>query len=98
MNHIYKLILFLSVLTLGCKPSVKEEIKVIQKIDSLDMNIYSKRGDKIYSITSPHSTFDNNALKFQFKNTTINIFNGEDTKYIINSDESTLSENNKVLK
>ena len=67
MNHIYKLIIFLSVLTLGCKPSVNEENKVIQKIDSLDMNIFSKRGDKIYSITSPHSTFDNNELKFQFK-------------------------------
>ncbi len=98
MNNIYRLIIFLSFFNLGCTPNVIEENKVIQKIYSLDMNIYSKRGDKIYSITSPYSSYDNNKLKFQLKNTTINIFNGEETKYIINSDESTLSENNKLLK
>ena len=97
MNNIYRLIIFLPLFMLGCVPNVVDENKVIQKIDSLDMNIYSKRGDKIYSITSPHSTFDNNALKFQFKNTTINIFHLGETKYIIDSDESTLSDNNKFI-
>ena len=82
---------------LGCAPNIINENKVMQKMDNLDMNIFSKTGVKIYSITSPYSTY-NSDLEFQLKNTTINIFNGEDTKYIINSDESTLSENNKVLK
>ena len=62
------------------------------------MNFFSKRGDKIYSITSPYSSYNNFELIFQLKNTTINIFNGEETKYIINSDYSTLSDNNKLLK
>ena len=83
---------------LGCAPNVIDENKVIQKIDSLDMNIFSKRGDKIYSITSPNSSYDNIELKFELKKPIINILNGEETKYIISSEESTLSDNNKLLK
>ncbi|MCR8540257.1 MAG: LPS export ABC transporter periplasmic protein LptC [Prochlorococcus marinus CUG1439] len=97
MNNINRLIIFFPFVILGCAPNVIEEYKVIQKIDSLDMNIFSKRGDKIFSITSPYSSYDNNDLKFELKNTTIDIFNGEETKYIIYSDESTLSEKNKLL-
>ena len=98
MNNIYRLIIFLPFLILGCGPNVIEENKVIQKIDSLDMKIYSKDGDKIYAITSPKSSYNISELKFKLKNPTINVFNGEEIKYIINSDESTLSENNKLLK
>ena len=83
---------------LGCTPNVIDENKVIQKIDSLNMNIFSKRGDKIYSITSPNSSYDKIELEFQLKKPIINIFNGEKTKYIISSEESTLSDNNKLLK
>ena len=83
---------------LGCTPNVIDKNKVIQKIESLDMNIFSKRGNKIYSITSPNSSYDNIELKFELKKPTINIFNGEKTKYIISSEESTLSDNNKLLK
>ncbi len=97
MSRIYKLI-FLPFFILGCKPNVIEENKIIQRINNLDMNVFSMRGEKIYSITSPYSSFDKNQLKFQSKNTNINIFNGEEIKYIINSDESTLSDNNKLLK
>ena len=83
---------------LGCSPNVIDENKVIQKIESLDMTIFSKSGDKIYSITSPNSSYDNIDLEFNLKNPTINILNGEETKYIISSEESTLSDNNKLLK
>ena len=83
---------------LGCAPNVIDENKVIQKIESLDMTIFSKSGDKIYSITSPNSSYDNIELKFDLKNPIINILNGEETKYIITSEESTLSDNNKLLK
>ena len=82
----------------GCTPNVMEENKVIQKIDSLDMNIFSKSGDKIYSITSPNSSYNNIELKFELKKPIINIFNGDEIKYIISSEESTLSDNNKLLK
>ena len=98
MSKIFTLIIFLPVFVLGCKSKVIEENKFTQRINSLDMNIFSMRGEKIYSITSPYSSFDKNQLKFKSKNTNINIFNGEEIKYIINSDESTLSENNQLLK
>ena len=98
MSKIFNLIIFLPVFVLGCKSKVIEENKFTQRINSLDMNIFSMRGEKIYSITSPYSSFDKNQLKFKSKNTNINIFNGEEIKYIINSDESTLSENNQLLK
>jgi len=83
---------------LGCSPNVINENKVIQKIDSLDMTIFSKSGDKIYSITSPNSSYNNIELEFDLKNPIINILNGEEIKYIISSEESTLLDNNKLLK
>jgi len=83
---------------IGCAPNVIDDNKVIQKIDSLDMTIFSKSGDKIYSITSPNSSYDNIQLKFELKKPIINILNGKETKYIISSEESTLSDNNKLLK
>ncbi len=98
MSNIYKLIIFLPLFILGCAPNVIDENKVIQKIDSLDMTIFSKSGEKIYSITSPNSSYNNIELKFELKKPIINILNGEETKYIISSEESTLSNNNKLLK
>ena len=97
MNKIYRLIYFLPIITLGCNSNIIEENKVSQKIDRLDMDIFSNRGEKIYSITSPYSSFDKNKQKFQLKKTIINIFNDQETIYIIRSDESTLSDNNKFL-
>ena len=97
MNKIYKLIIILPLVILGCTTNVNKENKFTKKINSLDLNIFSKNGDKKYSITSPYSIYDNLEDKFYFKKTTINIFYGGYTKYIINSDESTLSDNNKVL-
>ena len=48
---------------LGCAPNVIDENKIIQKIESLDMTIFSKSGEKIYSITSPNSSYDNIELE-----------------------------------
>ena len=98
MKNIYRLIIFLTFVVLGCAPNVSEGNKVIQKINSLDMNIFSNKGDKIYSITSPNSSYNKSELKFELKKPIINIFNGQEIKYIISSEESTLSDNNKLLK
>ena len=97
MSNIYRLIIFLPLFMLGCAQNVIDEDKVIQKIETLDMTIFSKSGDKIYSITSPNSTYDNIELKFDIKKPIINILNGEVTKYIISAKESTLSNYNKLL-
>ena len=97
MSNIYRLIIFFPFFILGCAPNVIDENKVIQKIDNLDMVIYSEKGDKIYSIISPNSTYDKITLNFNLKKTTINIFEGEDIKYIINSDSSKLTNSNKIV-
>ena len=97
MNRIYRLISFFPILILGCTPNVFEESKIKQKIDSLDMIIYSEKGDKIYSIISPNSTYDKIQLNFNLKKTTINIFEGEDIRYVINSDSSKLTNNNEIV-
>ena len=97
MNRIYRLISFLPIFIFGCTPNLIEENIVKQKIDNLDMIIYSNKGDKIYSIISPNSTYDKIQLNFNLKKTTINIFEGEDIKYVINSDSSKLTNNNKIV-
>ena len=98
MSNNYRLIIFLPLFMLGCAQNVIDENKIVQQIDSLDMTIFSKSGDKIYSISSPNSSYDNINLEFNLKNPIINILNGEETKYIISSEESSLSNNNKLLK
>ena len=96
MNNINIFKIFLPLVILGCSPNIVEENRVIQKINSLDMNVFSKKGDKIYSIFSPDSKFDKIKLVFNLKRTTINIFNGEDIEYIINADSSRLLDRNKI--
>ena len=97
MNKIFTSIIILPILILGCTPKLIKEKKVTQRIESLDMNIFSKKGDKVYSITSPNSIYNNIELKFELKNPNINIFKNEEIKYIVSSDVSILSDNNKLL-
>ena len=97
MNKIYKFIILLTFLILGCSPNQIKENKVSKEINNLDLNIYTNSGEKKYSINSPYSIYDKFKNKFHFQKTTINIFKNGITMYIINSDESTLSNNNKIL-
>ena len=97
MNNIYKSIIIFPFLLLGCKPNVTEVNRIMQTIDSLDMNIYSNQGEKIYRIISPNSSYDIIRQTLNLKNTTINLYSNKELKYIINSDESKLSNNNKIL-
>ena len=97
MNNINILKFFFPFIIFGCAPNVLEEKRVIQKINSLDMNVFSKTGDKIYSITSPDSKYDKIKLVFNLKRTTINIFNGKEIKYIVNADSSRLLDKNKIV-
>ena len=97
MNKVFRLLIFLPFFIIGCSPNVIEENKLIQKIENFHMNIFSKGGEKIYSITSPNSKYNKIKLEINLKSTTINIFEGEDIKYIINADSSTLLDNNKIV-
>ena len=97
MNNIYKVLFLFPFFILGCKSNVVEESKFVQKIDNLNMNIYSNLGEKIFSINSPSSSFDKEENSFKLKKTTINLFEDKKRKYIINSNESKLTNNNKIL-
>ena len=97
MNNLYKLILILPIFIIGCAPNIIEKKDFTKEINNLDLNIFSENGEKKYTITSPHSIYDNFKNKFQFQKTTINIFQDDKIKYIINSDESFLSRGNKIL-
>jgi len=96
MNKLCKLLIIIPFFVLGCTPNVIEN-KVTKEINNLNLNIFSNNGDKKYSIKSPYSTYNNFGNKFQFLETTINIFQEGKTKFIINSDKATLSDNNKVI-
>ena len=98
MTNTHRLLIFLLFFLIGCTPNVIEENKLVQKIESLNMNIFSKKGNKIYSISSPDLSYNNSKLKLELKKPIINIFKGEEIKYIIISEESTLSDNNRLLK
>ena len=98
MNNIYKLLLIIPFLVFGCKPIEIKETTLIQRIDNLDLNVYSKEGIKKYSINSPNSIYNLEKNTFQLEKTTINIFKDTEIKYVINSDDSTLSNNNRIVK
>ena len=97
MNKLLKLLIIVPYLILGCKYKPIDEKILLQRIDSLDMNIYSSQGKKIYTIKSPESNYDRDSNTFNLKETTINLYNNEKIKYIINSDQSILSNNNKII-
>ena len=97
MNNLYKSIFILPIFIFGCAPNIIEEKDFAKEINNLSLNIFSENGDKRYSITSPRSIYDNFKNKFEFQKTTINIFQDDKIKFIINSDESSLSRNNKIL-
>ena len=98
MNKLFRLlVIFIPFFIIGCAPNVSEENKITKEINNLNLNIFSKNGDKKYSIKSPYSTYNNLINKFQFQETIINIFDEGKTKFIINSDKAILSDNNKLV-
>ena len=97
MNKLNKLIFIIPFLILGCRPSVVDETRFLQRINSLDMNIFSNEGKKVLTINSPDTSYDKEKLTFNLKETEIKIFEDNKTKYIINSDESKLYNNNQII-
>ena len=97
MKNSLSLISLILFLVIGCKTRSPEKDKIIQKIDTLNMDIYSKEGSKIYSINSPESNYDQKNNIFNLKKTTINIFKDNSIIYTINSNNSKLSDNNRLL-
>ena len=61
------------------------------------MNIYSNEGNRLYSIKSPYSSFDRENSILNLKSSAIKLFTNNKAEYIINSDKSKLSNNNKLI-
>ena len=97
MNNIYKFIYLILFLIYGCKSSNLDGGRITQRINSLDMNIYSNKGELIYSINSPKSYYDKVNHVFNLDKTTILLYKNRIQQYIINSESSKLSNNNKLL-
>ncbi len=97
MNRLYKLLLVLPLIIIGCKNKEIDENYLSQSINTLNMNIFSKEGEKLISIKSPYSKYDKERNTFDLKETTINLFKDNNLEYIINSDNSKLSNNNKLI-
>ncbi len=97
MNRFYKLILLISIIIVGCKTREINNNPISQSINSLYMNIFSNEGKKVLSIKSPYSKYDNKKNTFILKETTINLYNDNKSEYIITSDKSKLSNNNKLV-
>ena len=97
MNKVYCYLALLFLVLSGCRFKGSENNNLLQKIDSLEMIIYSNRGDKLYSINSPESIYDKDKNTFNLKKTSINLFKNKKKQYIINSNTSNLSNNEKIL-
>ena len=97
MNRTYHILLLILIFIAGCKNTDTNIKKINQVIDNFDMNIYSIEGNKLFSIKSPYSYYDKENNSIVLENTTINLFKNSKIEYIINSDNSKLSDNNKLV-
>lgn len=97
MSKFYKLLFIISILISGCNINNIEEKKINQVIDSFNMNIYSNKGEKILLIKSPSSSYDIVKRISNLKQSTIYIYDNNKPQYIIKSNNSILSNNNKLL-
>ena len=97
MNSLFKVLLIFPIIISGCKTSKLDIENISQRFDSLNMNIYSTEGNKLYSIKSPYSSYNKETQVFNLKETTIYLFKNNQPEYIINSDKSKLSNIDKTL-
>ena len=96
MNKLYISLILIPILTYGCRIKDIDNNIYTQSIDSFTMNIFSSKGNKIFTIKSPFSSYNKENNIFNSKDTTIYLFKDNEPQYIINSDNSKLS-NNKLL-
>ena len=97
MNRFHIVLFIIPIMIGGCKTLEIDNKIINQSIDSLNMNIFSNKGMKMISIKSPYSNYDNDKNIFNLKETTIKLFKDNEGEYIITSDKSKLSNNNKLI-
>ena len=89
--------MLIPILISGCNTRDLADDIYSQSIENFNMNIFSSEGKKIFTIKSPYSSYNKEKNIFNLKETTIYLFKENVTEYIINSDNSKLSKNKKLL-
>ena len=97
MNKLFNFLFLIPIIIVGCKNREVDDQIISQSINSLNMNIFSNEGKKLITIKSPYSKYNKETNAFNLKETTIILFDDNEIEYIINSDNSKLSDNNKLL-
>ena len=97
MNKMYIFLFLFPIIIFGCKNKDIDENYFSSSINTLNMNLFSREGVKLLSIKSPYSNYNKESNTFNLKETTINLFKDNKLEYIINSDKSKLSNNNKLI-
>ena len=97
MSRFYKILFIVTIIIAGCKSPESDDKVKFQSIDNMNMNIFSNEGKRLFTIKSPNSSYSKEKNTFNLKKTTINLYKDNKTEYIIISDTSQLSNNNKLL-
>tara|TARA_Y100001933_G_scaffold20116_1_gene17021 strand:- start:93 stop:719 length:627 start_codon:yes stop_codon:yes gene_type:complete len=97
MNKLFYLICFLTTFFItSCNFSPKKIEKSILIIEKFNLNHYSKNGNKLFTIETPYSVFNQTDQSYSLNKANIKFFEKEIVKYNINSDSAELY-NNKFL-
>ncbi len=97
MIRFYTLLIFFVLLITGCKILDDDDKSITQSINSLNMNLYSSEGQKLLSIKSPYSNYDKEKNIYNLQETKIVLFKNNENQYKIRSNNSTISNNNKLI-
>ena len=97
MSRFYKILFIVTIIIAGCKSPESDDKVKFQSIENMNMNIFSNEGKRLFTIKSPNSSYSKEKNTFNLKKTTINLYKDNKTEYIIISDTSQLSNNNKLL-
>ena len=73
MIKFYKLLFLIPIFIIGCKSNSLINKDFSQVIYNFDMNIFSTEGEKLFSIKSPSSSYENKSNIFKLNETTIHI-------------------------
>ena len=91
------LILSIYLLLTSCSKSVRT-INSNLSIDDFSMTHFENNGDKLYAISSPKSFFIKDSQTYELDKTEIIFYKENKINYIINSNKSSLLNNNKNIK
>ena len=97
MNRIsYLISIIFSLFISSCNVSTNKVDKSVLIIEDFNLNHYSKNGNKLFTIETPYSVFNQTDQSYSLNKANIKFFEKEIVKYNINSDSAELY-NNKFL-